>query len=712
MKKLITFIAILFVLPVSSQFWQAINIGGGGWFERVSVDFDGNIYAASDLSGAYVSRDNGSSWSIIAAKHGMTSTHVAGFGMSPLDSSVVFIATEEGVFKSTDGGLNFTHPLINGYIETIAVANNSVAYAAYHSDYNIADGSIYKTVDGGNSWVELNNNLPNNLRIIKLIVETNQPQHLYLLSGEGRFATGVQAAYRSLDGGVSWMLISDDFTENVVDIAIDLSNPQIIWVTVNDADINMHKHLYKSTDFGLNFSHVFQHGGVIWLDANNSQHIRLFDSQRQFDFVGEDRDGVWESLDGGVSWNQISDAASFGLGWTKIFHTRTTSPHSVAIYNNSLFWVNDQTIYASFDGGLTVQQLYTNEVSPNHWSSTGIDNAVIVELEADKIDNNVLWAGFIDMGVWRSDDQGASWQSCNRASETGVWEGFGGNSWTIETDSDRDGYVWTMQSEDEIGPAVLLRSSNRGGSDCQSWSVIGSGLPASPLLGLSLDLSEFNPTQRTMYISANGDVYRSINDGDTWTMVLANGGMRTTAVSQNGTVFAGGENGIFRSIDGVSFTNITLAGMTGSVNDLPVTDGWTGVSSIVPNPGIAFPNRLWVVVHGVGIYKSEDNGDNWQLMLTDPFVWELTVSMHDDGHMFASSSSAFDHGGYDSNSKGMWESKDSGQSWQNTSNNLDWPFALSVEFSPDNDYTYIGSPGAGIFRHNNFDLLFEDGFEN
>ena len=183
MKKILVLVFVLIVLPVQSQIWQAINIGGGGWFERVSIDFDGNIYAASDLSGAYVSHDNGLSWSIIGHNQGMTSTHVAGFGMSPLDSSVIFIATEEGVFKSNDGGLTFTHPLQTGYIETIAVANNSVAYAAYHSEYNTADGSIYKTVDGGGSWAELINNLPNNLRIIKLLVEKNQPQHLYLISG-------------------------------------------------------------------------------------------------------------------------------------------------------------------------------------------------------------------------------------------------------------------------------------------------------------------------------------------------------------------------------------------------------------------------------------------------------------------------------------------------------------------------------------------------
>ncbi len=706
-------ISLVLWLKIHAQGWTPINIGAGGWFERVAVDVAGTLYVASDLSGAYVSKNNGQSWSILSYKQGMTSTHVAGFGLHPSDASKFFIATEEGIYKSNDGGVNFSHPLTSGYIETIAVANDTIAYAAYHSDYNIADGTIYKTNDGGNTWSQLTTNLPANLRIIKLVLEANNANHLFLISGEGRFVTGLPAVYRSLDGGSTWTLISDDFSQNVIDIAIDLSNPQIIWATTNDANSAAHGHLFKSTNQGSDFSEVFQRGGNIWLDANNAQHLRLFDVEHQFAFASEDRDGIWESTNGGLSWVQISDASQFQLGWSQVYHIRSGAPHAVAFHNNSLFWVNTQTIYGSFDGGLNISQLYTNEVSANHWHSRGLDNVVVVEIETDKADNNYVWAGFIDLGIWRSGDKGQSWVACNRAAETGIWQGYGGNSWTIVTDSDRDGYVWAMQAEDELGAAVLLRSANRGGSNCQQWTQVGNGLPAVPLLGMALDLSVFNPVQRTIYITANGDVYRSADDGNTFTKVFTNGGMRVTAVSQNGIVFAGGENGIFRSQNGMSFTdNITLTGMNGTIHDLPATDNWHGVSDIVPNPGILFPNRLWAVVHGVGVYKSEDNGDNWQLMLADPLVWNMTISMHDDSHMVVTSSSAFDHGGYDANSQGVWESEDSGQTWQNISKNLAWKFALDVDFSYDNDYTYIASPGAGIFKYPNFDLIFQDGFEN
>ncbi len=697
--------------PVASASWQAINVGGGGWFERTAVDAAGGIYVASDLSGVYVSHDQGAHWAIQGPANGMFSTHVAGFGMHPANAQRFFVGTEEGIYKTVDGGASFTWPLSFGYVETLAVASDSIAYAAFHSVYNSADGQVYKTLDGGDTWFQISTNLPaSGLRLIMLKVRASNPDVVYALSGEGRFASGQNALYRSSDGGITWVLISGSFTTDIMDFALDPNVSNRVWVTTTDAVANQFGHLYRSDDGGDTFVEVAQHGGVIWLKAGEPQNIRLFNSRRQFPFPGEQRDGVWQSLDGGQNWNQISEATDISVGWQANYYIRNGWLHGVTAAGDRLYWVNSQAVYGSFDGGLSGQALYTTEVSPGHWTSRGVDNAVIIELEADKSDNAVLWAGFIDMGVWRSDDQGSSWVSCNRPQETGNWDGFGGNSWTILTDPDRDGYVWTMQSEDELGPAVLLHSTNRGGADCQQWTQVGAGLPAAPLLGLSLDASS-GPVRR-LYVTAEGDVYRSTNDGLNWVRVFANGGMRSTSVSQDGRVYAGGEFGIFRADDGVNFTqNLTIAGMTGSVNDLPLAYQWQGVSDVLANPGIGFPDRVYAVVHGVGVYKSENRGANWQLVLADPLVWRIAVSAHDESHLLVTSSSAFDHGGYDPDSRGVWESFDAGASWQNITDNLPWPFAIPVDFSLDNDFSYVGSPGAGVFRRTNFDLIFAHGFE-
>jgi len=215
-----------------------------------------------------------------------------------------------------------------------------------------------------------------------------------------------------------------------------------------------------------------------------------------------------------------------------------------------------------------------------------------------------------------------------------------------------------------------------------------------------------------MYVTANGDVYRSHNDGSDWTLVFANGGMRVTAVSRDGRVYAGGEFGVYRADDGINFsTDLTISGMAGTVNDLPLAYNWHGVSDVVPNPGANFPDRVYAVVHGVGVYKSENRGDQWQLILADPLAWRMAVDAGDESHLLVTSSSAFDHGGYDPDSNGVWESHDAGASWQTVTGEIPWPFAIAVDFSRDNDFAYVGSPGAGIFRRAESDLIFRDGFE-
>ncbi len=405
----------------------------------------------------------------------------------------------------------------------------------------VADGTIYKTLDGGDTWFAASANLPaTGLRILKIQVSPANPNTLFFLSGEGRFATGTNALYRSVDGGVTWNVIASGLPDDILDFAIDPNNSDRLWVSTGDAAGGFLGRLHRSDDEGNSFVEQAQHGSVIWLKPGEPNNIRLFNSQRQFPFPGEQDDGVWQSLDGGQTWNQISEAVGITPGWQANFYIRSGWPHGVAMDGERLFWVNSQAVYGSFDGGLSATQLYTREMSPGHWRSRGIDNVGIIELEADQLSPAVLWAGFIDMGVWRSDDNGASWIACNRPQDTGNWDGFGGNSWTILTDPDRDGWVWTMQSEQEDGPAILLRSSNRAGPDCQQWQVVGAGLPAAPLLGLSMDTSGSGTGPRTLYITAAGDVWRSVDDGDNWSRVFANGGMRSTSVAQDGRVYAGG----------------------------------------------------------------------------------------------------------------------------------------------------------------------------
>jgi len=78
----------------------------------------------SDVSGAYRSFDGGQTWDVIGASSGLTETHVSGIGFHKFDGNIIYLGTENGIFRSSDGGNKFTKVLADGYITDIEFGTN------------------------------------------------------------------------------------------------------------------------------------------------------------------------------------------------------------------------------------------------------------------------------------------------------------------------------------------------------------------------------------------------------------------------------------------------------------------------------------------------------------------------------------------------------------------------------------------------------------
>ena len=55
---------------------------------------------------------------------------------------------------------------------------------------------------------------------------------------------------------------------------------------------------------------------------------------------------------------------------------------------------------------------------------------------------------------------------------------------------------------------------------------------------------------------------------------------------------------------------------------------------------------------------------------------KVAISPLNPDLIYATSSSAFTHGGYDSASNGVLYSMDGGKTWQKANNGMAWPFAV------------------------------------
>jgi photosystem II stability/assembly factor-like uncharacterized protein len=267
------------------------NPGGGGAYSTVGASASGIIIAGSDLSGAYRSTNNGQTWDVIGANKGLTETHISGVGFHRTNGNIIYIGTENGIFRSNDGGENVNQVLVGGYITDIEFGtdNTNTGYATYHPTFNSNNGVIYKSINNGDSWSQISTNLPSGIRILKIIVNPNNVNTVYVLTGQGRFACGPAAVYRSTNGGENWSNITNSLSE-ILDFAIDPNNPQNVFVTTMNADCSedfywtdLDGAIYKSTNGGTNWNTPLSNNtGVIWIDTNNSSNIRLIDPREPF----------------------------------------------------------------------------------------------------------------------------------------------------------------------------------------------------------------------------------------------------------------------------------------------------------------------------------------------------------------------------------------------------------------------------------------------
>lgn len=200
----------------------------------------------------------------------------------------------------------------------------------------------------------------------------------------------------------------------------------------------------------------------------------------------------------------------------------------------------------------------------------------------DVANENRLLAGSCSGGMWQSNDAGASWTMTSTASQlknatcltqdkraghTNTWYYGSGEAYGASASGNTNGYF--------LGDGYFKSTDNGA-----TWSPIAStagGNPFTFTTGWQLcwnivnDISAHDTTEE-IYGAIYGGIYRSVNGGATWAGVRTGGSYFTdVAVTTTGVVYAtlsddGSQKGIWRSADGITFTNITPAGFSPAYN--------------------------------------------------------------------------------------------------------------------------------------------------
>ncbi len=215
----------------------------------------------------------------------------------------------------------------------------------------------------------------------------------------------------------------------------------------------------------------------------------------------------------------------------------------------------------------------------NNWNRRGPFNVGgrTRALAVDVTNDNVILAGGISGGMWRSTDGGATWTPTTDVSAL--------HSVTSIAQDPRPGHTsnwfyttgeWRGNSSSGGGAPFRgdgIFKSTDGGVTWAKLPATATNLPQSfdnffdYVWNVVVDPS--NSTSEEVYAATYGGIWRSVDGGTNWSAVL---GMSSpfspyvdVAVTSTGVVYAtlssgGGSQGIWRSTDGVSWTNITPTG--------------------------------------------------------------------------------------------------------------------------------------------------------
>ena len=678
---------------------------------------------------------NGLKWRLIGPFRGGRAVAAAGV---PGDSTTFYFgAVNGGIWKTTDAGVVWTpifdsQPVASIGALAVAPSDPKTIYAGtgesdIREDLSTGNG-VYKSTDGGVTWTHVG--LDDTRQISQIVVDPQNANIVYVGALGHAYSPGVNSqdqqrgVYRSMDGGLHWTRVLDPGSEvGISDLAIASATPQILfagawhtrrppWSSYAPID-GPGGGLYRSQDAGKTWARLEANGlpagdwGRVGVDvAGDGKRVyALIDVGKD---VGKNagkpeagKSGLYRSDDGGNTW-ALANADSRLTSRAWYFNRVTIDPN-----NPDVLYVPNVALYRSEDGGKTISIVR---------GAPGGDDYHQLWIDPRNSANMVLGT---DQGTTISLDRGLTWSSWYNQPTAQLYH--------VTTDNQFPYVVYGAQ-QDSGSAAVLSRTDHAritprdwfpAGPSESGYMVVDPNDPNTIYLsgtygsvarfnrrtGLSQDISPWPAF--AFDVEINQRKYR-----DPWTPVLVLSPVDPT------TLYLGTQY-VMKTADGGLHWETISPDLTGAAPDehqsggekppTPPTvetakrGGYGVVYTIAPSP--LDRNLIWAGSDTGLIHLTRDGGKNWK-DVTPPGLSDWSkISLIEASHFDPSAAyAAVDRGRLDDRTPYIYRTRNYGATWQLVTTGISAPaFLRAVREDPQSKGLLFAGTEFGIY------VSFDDG---
>lgn len=419
-------------------------------------------------------------------------------------------------------------------------------------------GGIWKTTNGGASWVSKGDELPN-IGVSHIVINPTNSNTLYLASGDSDgFQNRSLGVFKSTDSGDNWSTTGLRFTlgdNNIISkLLIDPNNVNIVLATTRNS-------IKRTIDGGASWLDVYIEDGATFNDIayKYGSNAIIYATSRLGKF--------YISTDKGVSWTVASTPSSDRLD---IALTANDVEQILTIDSSGV-------VKKSTDQGTS----WTTVSTIANYSSQGGYNMTFA---VSPLDKNLVLAGGIE--GWRSKDGGATWEKYL----DGYWQ-IGQPYFYVHSDHHDMLFVPGTSTAFSVNDGGIFKGD---AALDNTWTDLSSGLAI------------------TQYYSVSGTPQN--------TNFLIMGAQDNDIAVYNGTTFTA-QNPGSDGVEGLwDYSNSNIAWTCSQEGGMNRTiDGFTSSQNVTTPEGAPFvweleihPTVPTTIFGGFDdIYKSTDRGDNW-----------------------------------------------------------------------------------------------------